>query len=64
MIFKRQLLFVYALQQRIYVVQSAIIFMLMTSLMNTVSANPVTGEQVYLGSCMVCHGDDGSLEWL
>ena len=60
MIFKGQLLFVYALQRRICVVQSVIIFLMMTGPMSTVSANPVTGEQVYLGSCMVCHGDDGS----
>lgn len=60
MIFNGQLLFVHTLYRRINVVQSVIIFLLMTGSINTVSANPVTGEQVYMGSCMVCHGDDGS----
>lgn len=58
--FKGQLLFVLILYRRINVERSVIFFLLMTGSMNNVMASPMTGEQVYMGSCMVCHGDDGS----
>lgn len=55
-----QLIFSRTLFQRINARRSAIIFLLITGSINTVSANSITGEQVYMGACMVCHGDDGS----
>jgi mono/diheme cytochrome c family protein len=44
----------------IYAGKSVIIFLLLISSNNAISAETMTGEQVYIGSCMVCHGDDGS----
>ncbi|NIA02612.1 MAG: c-type cytochrome [Planctomycetia bacterium] len=60
MINNGQLISVQMFYRHINARKSAIIFLLMTGTMNTVSASPMSGEQVYIGSCMVCHGDDGS----
>lgn len=60
MITNGQLIYAYALFQRFNAGQSVIIFLLITSSMTAASANSMTGEQVYMGACMVCHGDDGS----
>jgi mono/diheme cytochrome c family protein len=38
----------------------SIIFLLVTGTTDADSNNPMSGEQVYVQTCMVCHGDDGS----